>query len=147
MFLADTGTGLVSLLAVVPALVLEGKTSFEPLGALVLQVGVGDPGGEQVEGSLGAHQGSHRVDPTPRPRSPAWLYLRCSSRDFPRHLEPLLGLGTGRGAVLPSVLAAGASCCQERASDSGCSLRGCRGPGTSQEHSPPSTDQVGSCSS
>ena len=29
----------------------------EPLGALVLQVGVGDPGGEQVEGSLGAHQG------------------------------------------------------------------------------------------
>ena len=57
MFLADTGTGLVSLLAVVPALVLEGKTSFEPLGALVLQVGVGDPGGEQVEGSLGAHQG------------------------------------------------------------------------------------------
>ena len=45
------------VVAVVPALVLEGKTSVEPLGALVLQVGVGDPGGEQVEGSLGAHQG------------------------------------------------------------------------------------------
>ena len=129
---------------VVPALVLEGKTSVEPLGP-ALQAGVGDPEGERVEGSLGAHhQGSHRVDPTRRPRSPAWLDLRCSSRDFPRHLEPLLGLGSGRGAVLPSVLAVGASCCQERASDSGCSLRWGHGSSSSSSSS---TDQLGTCSS